>query len=88
MEANKELLSAEEFFNTKDFGTDFDFADEYANYHTEYHLKEMSEFIADKALLKIRDNVNDLDIMDDWSEIDKQSILNASELYIETNLKK
>ena len=57
MENKKErLMSAEEFFNTKNFGTDFDFAQDYANYVTQWQQQQ------NKNLYIILDENYDLNI--------------------------
>ena len=88
MENEKEpLMSADEYFNTKNFGTDFDFAKEYANYVTQWHLNNAKEFVADGV--KILDYTvykNGIDLV--TPSIDKQSIHTAIDNYIEINLNK
>ena len=85
MENKKEpLMSAEEYFNTKNFGTDFDFAQDYANYVTQWHLNNAKEFVAGKAITN--------DDCNNWNcqgmSVDKQSIHTAIDNYIEINLNK
>lgn len=45
----------------------------FAKLHVEAALKEVSE----NFKMKIKDDVHELDMNDDWMEVDKKSILNA-----------
>lgn len=49
---------------------------EFAKYHVDKALNKASENIK----MKIRENYLDLDMNDDWMEVDKESILNAYSL--------
>lgn len=86
-------MSAEEFFNTKNFGTDFDFAQDYANYVTQWHLNNAKEFVVDEA--KVHQHSRDYKVGTIGkivrqkimiSEVHKQSIHTAIDNYIKLNL--
>ena len=56
----------------------------YYNVEVEYiaeliklHLKEALKQASENFKMKQRDNVHELDMNDDWMEVDKESILNA-----------
>lgn len=50
---------------------------EFAKMHVTEALKQASE----KVTMKLRDDVHELDMNDDWMEVDKNSILNSYPLY-------
>ena len=49
---------------------------EFAKNHVTEALKQASE----KVTMRLRDDVHELDMNDDWMEVDKNSILNAYSL--------
>jgi len=49
---------------------------EFSKMHVTEALKQASE----KVTMKLRGDVNELDMSDDWMEVDKNSILNAYDL--------
>ena len=49
---------------------------EFAKLHVTEALKQASE----KVTMKIKEDVQELDMNDDWTEVDKKSILNAYSL--------
>jgi len=91
MENKKEpLMSAEEWYYDqllKQNGkilSNFEIGQQYAKYHTQWHLNNAKEFVAGKAITN--------DDCNNWNcqgmSVDKQSIHNAIDNYIEINLKK
>lgn len=76
----KEFLSSTSTLNkrlflkkTEDFDQAVDRMIEFAKLHVQAALKEASE----KFKMKIKGDVHELDMNDDWMEVDKNSILNA-----------
>jgi hypothetical protein len=49
---------------------------DFAKMHVTEALKQASE----KVTMRLRDDVHELDMNDDWMEVDKNSILNAYDL--------
>jgi hypothetical protein len=71
------MLTAKEFFDrmleeNKEC-TSIEMMIEFAKYHVEQDKKE----IAKNIKMKIKTNIQELDMMDDWMEVDKNSILSA-----------
>ena len=70
------MKKAYEFLNEGDFNNITDMMVEFAQMHVKAALKSASE----NYKMKIRDNVHELDMNDDWMEVDKDSILTAYSL--------
>ena len=85
MQNKKEpLMSVNEYFiKVFDDNRETSFTEQYANYHTQWHLNNAKEFVADNAKVDyVRVVSEDLEI------VDKQSINTAIDNYIEINLNK
>ena len=67
------MITASEFLDKGNFNNTTDMMIEFAKLHVEAALKEASE----NFKMKIKDDVYELDMNDDWMEVDKNSILNA-----------
>lgn len=67
------MKKAYEFLREGDFNNITDMMVEFAQYHVKAALKSASE----NYKMKIKDNVHELHMNDDWMEVDKESILNA-----------
>lgn len=92
---NNKIMTAEEYFNEYSNLYSFEEGDpmylidkedfieviiEFAKYHVKIALETASE----KVQMKLKDNIEELHLNDDWMEVDRNSILNA---YPETNIK-
>ena len=55
-------------------------AHKYAIKFAKMHVKKALKQASEQFKMKIRDNVHELDMNDDWMEVDKESILNAYSL--------
>lgn len=85
MENKKEpLMSAEQYYHKLDAISyaPLSFAKSYAKYHTQWHLNNAKEFLADEV------EINITIITGFIPTIDKQSIHTAIDNYIEINLNK
>ena len=67
------MITASEFLDKGNFNNTTDMMIEFAKLHVEAALKEASE----NFKMKIKDDVHELHMNDDWMEVDKNSILNA-----------
>ena len=81
MENKKEpLMSVNEYFiKVFDDNRETSFTEQYANYHTQWHLNNAKEFVADEA---------GTETYFSFVVVDKQSIHTAIDNYIEINLNK
>lgn len=74
------ILTAEEFQNSdylfKTYGREL-FVDELMIEFTKLHVEEALKQASENFKMKIKEDVYDLDMNDDWMEVDKNSILNA-----------
>ena len=67
------MITASEFLDKGNFNNTTDMMIEFAKLHVEAALKEASE----NFKMKIKDDVHELDMNDDWMEVDKNSIMTA-----------
>ena len=70
------MKTATDFLDKGNFNNITDMMVEFAKMHVKEALKQASE----KYKMKISDNVHELDMNDDWMEVDKNSILTAYSL--------
>lgn len=70
------MKSAKDFLDQGNFNNTTDMLIEFAQMHVIEALKQASE----NFKMKLRDDVHELDMNDDWMEVDKNSILNAYSL--------
>lgn len=70
------MKTATDFLDKGNYNNTTDMMIEFAKMHVKEALKQASE----NYKMKISDNVHELDMNDDWMEVDKNSILTAYSL--------